>query len=102
MRYWLEPKMDFALLAKIDTEIARPLLLVLASFILLDKLGNPERLSVMPLVTLFGTTLTTWQAVLSLLAVYLFAVGSLPVSFFSPHLLEGFYVLTRAVDEYSL
>lgn len=81
IRYWLAPKMDSALLAKIDTEVARPLLLVLASFILLDKLGNPEQLSVIPLVTLFGTTLTTGQAVLSLLAIYLFAVGSLPVSF---------------------
>lgn len=81
LRDWLETRVDSRLLAKIDTEIARPLLLILAAYILLDKVGNPDQLSVIPLVTFLGTTLTVGQAALSLLAIYIFVVASLPTSF---------------------
>lgn len=78
---WLQPRVDVNLLAKIDTGILRPLLLIVAVFGLISKVSNINQLAAIPLVSWFGTTLTLGQLVTVLVALYALIVGSLPLSF---------------------
>jgi len=78
---WLQPRVDVNLLAKIDTGILRPLLLIVAVFGLITKVSNINQLAAIPLVSWFGTTLTLGQLVTVLVALYALIVGSLPLSF---------------------
>ena len=80
LRHWLEGRIDSALLSKIDTEIARPLLLIATSFALVSKVSNINQLSIIPLFEWFGSALTIGQVITAIVALYLFIVGSLPLS----------------------
>jgi small-conductance mechanosensitive channel len=80
LRHWLEGRIDSDLLSKIDTEIARPLLLIATSFALVSKVSNINQLAVIPLFEWFGSALTIGQVITALVALYLFIVGSLPLS----------------------
>jgi potassium efflux system protein len=80
LRHWLEGRADSALLSKIDTEIVRPLLLIATTFALVSKVSNINQLAVIPLFEWFGSDLTTGQVITALVALYLFIVGSLPLS----------------------
>ena len=80
LRWWLEARVDIAILSKVDTEIVRPLLLIATAFILVSKVGNLNQLAVIPLFEWFGSALTIGQLVTAVVALYLFIVGSLPLS----------------------
>jgi potassium efflux system protein len=80
LRRWLEGRVDAAILSKVDTGIVRPVLLITAVFLLISKVSNLNQLAVIPLFEWLGSTLTIGQAVTVVVALYLFVVGSLPLS----------------------
>ena len=80
LRLCIEPKINSILLTKADTEILRPTLLIVSAFILVSKVSNLNQLAIIPLFSWLGSNLTVGQIVTVVLALYLFIVGSLPVS----------------------
>lgn len=87
LRLCVEPKVNSSLLAKVDSEILRPLLLIAATFILVSKVSNLNQLAVIPLFFWLGSNLTVGQIVTVALSLYLLIVGSLPVSILLSHCL---------------
>lgn len=78
---WLEPKLDAALLNKIDTEILRPLLLSVAMVLLIDKVSNLHQLASISLGSWFGSTFSFGQVATVLITIYLLITCSLPAAF---------------------
>lgn len=77
---WLNTKIDSTLVDKIDTEVVRPSLLLVATFLLINKVSNPQQLAAIALGSWFGSTLTVGQVVTVLITLYLLISCSLPAA----------------------
>ena len=77
---WVNTKFESNILDKIDTEILRPALLLVATFLLISKVSNLQQLAAIQLGAWFGSTLTVGQIVTVLITLYLLISCSLPVA----------------------
>mgnify|MGYP006271049855 CR=1 FL=1 len=77
---WLNTKIESTLVDKIDTEVLRPSLLLVATFLLINKVSNPQQLAAIALGSWFGSTLTVGQVVTVLITLYLLISCSLPAA----------------------
>ncbi len=95
LRCRLEPLVDPHLLQQIDSGLVRPIFVVVAGLILVDKVDNLEDVAVVPLGSWFGASVNVGQVGSALVILYLLITGSGPLAVLLARLLGRLLNLTE-------
>ena len=79
LRQRLEPVVDGHLLRQVDSGLIRPLFVVIAGLVLINKIDNLDDLAVVPLGQWFRTTVNVGQVSSAVVILYLLVTGSGPL-----------------------